>query len=800
MEIPTTTTEKTPTKAFQSIRSHPTGIEKKAGDRESQTNPLAISAFYSSKTGLSRGTFNSGSFTTEYVHKLPIIQNANHTRDQVSAPTRILDHLSRSQGRLLARSDSTKQKTLSGVQIQRSELAVSSNAIWPERCPTHIHQSDVTCHKGTRQGRHLVPALPRRPAIHRFDKRRMPLDFSKSTRNHQQLGLTHKRKEISTHTSSEVRMVGHTMGSNLIHRPSGRKKIPVSSRRPEINHHFPVLYQENSNESSRPVQLDRPKRPHYPSSHVHNKNYPEIPLKNASRCTNKNSEELENASLRLGLVESIPATSGITSTRSDYTNRRVSERLGFPDKSDLLQRHVRPINDILYQRQGTADHLVRTHDYLAEECHNSGTLRQFVSSTRIKKRRFHDIPSVLSCGVDMEESSNLQLDTQSIPHSRDIQRHRRPTVQEYYPIHRMVSLRSRLSESPQTESTLTSGPICDEPEQQTSSFRVSLSRPGSSSSECTNNVVGQVESSLPLPTDTSPFEGFMPDDPDLLRYRSAYHTGNTHETLVHGPSVTESPLNTHRSQTSTSSCGEDSDSAPHYKASRVAVIRTSYQSQINCEQRTIGLLATPIRETSLRDYEIKWGKFCAFLTERKIPPSQLSLTHVLDFFSYLFFEINLRPNTIAHYRSALSVPLQLKFQINLYDPAVYHLIRAMKIQRPNAPATAPAWSLNKVLQLLDNWPNKIPLDNLLQKNAFLLLLATGWRISELHACVRMQEFCSINIDNSLKIRPHPSFLAKNECPQNRWPHRTILALRLSDGTISKLCPVNSLTEYLSKTS
>ena len=56
----------------------------------------------------------------------------------------------------------------------------------------------------------------------------------------------------------------------------------------------------------------------------------------------------------------------------------------------------------------------------------------------------------------------------------------------------------------------------------------------------------------------------------------------------------------------------------------------------------------------------------------------------------------------------------------------------MAIQRPNFPFSAPAWSLNKVLSYLDDL--SVPLSDimLLRKTAFLLLLATGWRISEQH--------------------------------------------------------------------
>ena len=85
---------------------------------------------------------------------------------------------------------------------------------------------------------------------------------------------------------------------------------------------------------------------------------------------------------------------------------------------------------------------------------------------------------------------------------------------------------------------------------------------------------------------------------------------------------------------------------------------------------------------------------------------------------------------------------------------------------------------------------------LLRKTAFLLLLATGWRVSELPACVRNNQFCRFSENSSLFIRPHPTFLAKNERPHRRWLHKEIKTLKLADGTISNLCPVTTLKQYL----
>ena len=84
------------------------------------------------------------------------------------------------------------------------------------------------------------------------------------------------------------------------------------------------------------------------------------------------------------------------------------------------------------------------------------------------------------------------------------------------------------------------------------------------------------------------------------------------------------------------------------------------------------------------------------------------------------------------------------------------------------------------------------------KTAFLLLLATGWRISEVHACVRDEQYSSFNERGSLLIKPHSSFLAKNGL-RKRIEQREIRTLIGSNGQVSKICPVAAMKHYLSKT-
>ena len=115
----------------------------------------------------------------------------------------------------------------------------------------------------------------------------------------------------------------------------------------------------------------------------------------------------------------------------------------------------------------------------------------------------------------------------------------------------------------------------------------------------------------------------------------------------------------------------------------------------------------------------------------------------------------------------------------------------MCIRRPNEPSKAPSWNLNKVLGLLNSLTSPLPPTTLLQKMAFLLLFATGYRISELHACVRSPAYCHVTRDSTLMIRPHPSFLAKKESHLDRWELKEVNPLQLPDGSSSNLCPVAS---------
>ena len=761
---------------------------------------MAISSIHSPEKRLNRRSVDIRPIPTKQVYQMSIIQDVNTSGSKATTTPRLLDSLSRSQGWLLAHSCSTKQKTLSRLQVQGPKLAVSGDALRPKRGSTFLYQGDVTCGTSTSSGRNMVPTIPGRSPYYRTNQGLMPSPNTKGTANHDESRVHHKRVKISHKTRPELRMARYPMGSTNTHGPSGTKKSSEPSRRSNSYSSCPILHKTYRNETSRSGKLDRTVRSSCENAYNYYKTHPEILQKSSSRHGNRNSKKFENAPLQLDLKSNTPSTAGIAYSRLHNSNGRFLNRMGLPNQPKPFSRSFRSHNVLFHQRLRAPNNLVCPDNYFRNRCRITSSVRQHHSLTSVEKRRIYEFSPVLSDRVDLAESSTVQVDSKTVTHPRKLQCPSRPAVKEYTTINRMGNYTSRFSEDPQLEPTSTGGSFCDKSQQQIGHLHITMPRSRSNSSGCSDNIMGEMGSPLSVSPNTPDFEGFGQNDQYQIYERFISHTRNANQTLVYGSQTTGSTLNTLGS-TAPPDCNRQSRiPTPHYETSRLAVIKAAYQIRFpNCN-RSIDLLSVPLRKSSIENYESKWARLCNFLKDHNISPCDLKLDNILEFFSHLFHEKNLRPCTIAHYRSALSVPLELQFKINLHDSAVTDLLKAMQIKRPNIPVAAPSWNLNKVLTILDSWTGKISEEQSLQKTAFLLLLATGWRISELHACVREKEFCHFTYNSTLMLRPHPSFLAKNECPKQRWSHRAINHLQLADGTNSQLCPVRSLQEYLRRTS
>ena len=500
-------------------------------------------------------------------------------------------------------------------------------------------------------------------------------------------------------------------------------------------------------------------------------------------------------------------TKNSTSTRkpntvSDNPNRCIINRLGNENQQQNIPRNFRSFNGKLVNKcSRTSDHMVCITNGQREEPSDTSSMRQLNSSCSSQTKFFHNFSFSNDLRTNMEESNYDGLDTDSSTHPRQIQYHCRPVEQESYTVNRMVTTSKRFQNDSENEPKTSGRPICYSLESQAKDLHIPMSRSTSGGHRCHGSAMGQMETSVPLSPVIADFEGFSQIDGNQVQKCYSNNPGNANQTLVHGIETTSNTINSDESSPTTSSSEQDGKSNQPDQTSRLEVIKAGYSKQHPLvPPEGIALMSKPVGGTSINEYQRKWRAFISFLKREKISFEQVTIDSVLNFLYFLFYTRKLSLSTVALYRTALSVPMLIYFQIDLNVKAVTDLLRGMSHERPKKPPSMPTWSLNKVLTFLENVNNNINQTMLLKKTAFLLLLATGWRISELHACVRDKEFCSFTSNGILRIRPHPSFLGKNEKPQNRWSHTEIKVLKLRNGSISKICPVTTLRSYLQRTS
>ena len=478
----------------------------------------------------------------------------------------------------------------------------------------------------------------------------------------------------------------------------------------------------------------------------------------------------------------------------------IQDRLGVHHKPAKIPRSVRQIHETLqYQCLGTHNHMVGYLDDPGEGSHITYPNGQHYSCLSSKKSLIQRQHSSQLSRTDLEKSSKNELDHIDSTHRGQVQHLGRSIVKKHNNIDGMVYPTGNIPEGDSgIRTTSTSGPLCHESQPQINNICVPLPRPNSSGSRCPDDRLEHVGIHLSVPPEPYDFEGFTETSTVKCQNSYLFDQRRTYSSLV-----LSSKDKTNTTACTTHTVTTNSGEHPHsrkeeFQNSRLEVLKIGNALKYpKCDTQTINLMSAPVKKSSSNDYQRKWKYFLDFLKQKGISFDCIVIEVVMKFFSYLFYSKGLKPSTISHYRSALSQPLKVYFNIDLRVQAVQSMLRAMKLQRPNEPSSRPAWSLNKVLTYLENL-DTTSIAQSLRKAAFLLLLATGWRISELHACVRNEEFCRIKENSSLIIRPHPSFLAKNELTK-RLDHKEISILKTPEGNVSSICPVTALTTYLKHT-
>ena len=220
-------------------------------------------------------------------------------------------------------------------------------------------------------------------------------------------------------------------------------------------------------------------------------------------------------------------------------------------------------------------------------------------------------------------------------------------------------------------------------------------------------------------------------------------------------------------------------------------------------------IKAPQRFSSRRVYESRWSIFESWGKEKQVEFEQPSVSTIADFLTHLFNEKNLKPTTIAGYRTAIAdhlgpagTDISHSFELN-------RLIASFHRDRPVKDRGVPSWDLSLVLLALTKPPfeplKDAPLKLLTFKTVFLMTLASGRRRGEVHAWT----FKSLKHKTGWKevtVAPSSVFLSKNQLASdgpNVVQPVVIPALKpILDSSLSQdmtLCPVRSLRYYVDKT-
>ena len=220
-------------------------------------------------------------------------------------------------------------------------------------------------------------------------------------------------------------------------------------------------------------------------------------------------------------------------------------------------------------------------------------------------------------------------------------------------------------------------------------------------------------------------------------------------------------------------------------------------------------IKAPQRPSSRRLYESRWSIFELWCQQSQVVSSEPTISKIADFLNYLFTVKNLKPATIAGYRTAIADHLGHFGQEVSKSLDLNRLISSFYRDKSSANRGIPSWDLSLVLLALTKAPfeplKDASLKTLTFKTVFLMALASGKRRGEVHSWT----YSSLRHKPQWKevtISPSPAFLAKNQLasdgPDLLKPV-VIPALKpflSSDLTEDMtLCPVRALRYYLDRT-
>ena len=353
-----------------------------------------------------------------------------------------------------------------------------------------------------------------------------------------------------------------------------------------------------------------------------------------------------------------------------------------------------------------------------------------------------------------------------------------------------------------------SGPVCHQVQQQTSSVCLTGPRFPGVGSGCTQPLLGE-PGPIHLPTGSHlgqsggeapglPLQQNNSDCPRVAQHALVLGAGSN---VRPDPTVSAQHTQLGDSAIQPGPSQEPVESEPTRLAPRALAIKEQGFSEALAAR-----IEAPQRGSTRSVYEAKWTIFTKWCLSNQVDFRAPPLKAIADFLLHLFQDKKLQPGTFDGYRSAIADKLG-NSTINVSkDENLTRLLDSFHRDRPKGRRGIPSWNLSLVLHQLTKAPfeplKQASLKHLTCKTVFLLALGSGKRRSEIHAWLH-KNIRHHSDWSKVSLYPSPSFLSKNqlakEGPDSVAPV-IILALDRSLKGDRSLCPVRALRYYLDRTS
>ena len=772
----------------------------KGGHREVQENTLSGTPIQRSKERFSGETSDPRPIASERPHQMRFIQNDDHCTGQRPVASSGLHNQPRPVGRLLACPGREPFQTIPGLCPRKETVPVQSAPFWPKYCSTHIYKTGhVRGFPPPAEGG-FDNSVPRRLANMVLLQGGLQSRDEPSNKDSEESRIPSKSQKIETESRTSVRLAGSPLVTTQ-HDPEYPSFKEASTSKISQNlRQTPYLDSQETGIPSRipPLRLYR-----RPNSQMWSKrlltNLEEKSLKKAPGCQNQSTQGLQTNSPTLVDIQGIREISGSPPPSGDPSSpyRCIPERMGRLFESQispgLLDIPSQPMSHQLPRIDGGLSSPTGVESSQGHaRSPNSGQLH---SGGVHPEGRFEDTHSQPNGDVPNSPPASPFLAHNGDTSGRCPERSSGLSFKGFGPADRVVSGSAILRLYNVQHPSARSGPLCHSREPQTPILCSPGSGSGSHRHECSSSRLEQVESHIPVPTNIHTPEG-APEAPGLSRDCSSSSSPLDRQPVV--PS-----LNGVESENDSSPGPEAQSVYPRDGALRLLLTDPQptfmdFQKSImgkEFSRENIPLLTSHLRDSSKRQFNSVWQSWL-FFCKRELPAA-IDRNFCLSYLRYLFEERQLKPKTVQTYKSCLADVIRTGFGVDFTDHIFAKSCKSMALIRPASRTPTLSWSLDRVLEYIAPWDSSTcPLRELLRKTIFLIALASGGRVSEIHALRRGHNFSYVDASGSLVLSPGPDFLAKNENPQFRRTPWRIPKLSTDNNS---LCPVNNFSDYIRRT-